>query len=76
MSGCRPIVASSSGGYYGGYGANGYGYGYNSRALDQAVVKRQADSMMSVDLDKRWQLLETSASDMRRKMVEKYNVDF
>ena len=32
--------------------------------------------MLSVDLDKRWQALETSVSDVRRKMVEKYKVDF
>ena len=32
--------------------------------------------MMSVDLDKRWQAVETSVADMRRKMVEKYQVDF
>ena len=31
---------------------------------------------MSVDLDKRWQAMETSVADMRRKMVEKYKVDF
>jgi hypothetical protein len=65
-------VASDPSGYYGGYG----GYYANSRAYDQAVIKKQSDSMMSVDLDKRWQGLETSISDMRRKMVEKYMVDF
>jgi hypothetical protein len=32
--------------------------------------------MMNVDLDKRWQAMESSVSDMRRKMVEKYMVDF
>jgi hypothetical protein len=40
------------------------------------VIKKQSDAMLSVDLDKRWQLLETSVSDMRRRMVEKYKVDF
>ena len=48
----------------------------NSRAYDQSVIKKQSDAMMSVDLDKRWQAMETSVADMRRKMVEKYKVDF
>ena len=65
-------VASSGNGYYGGYG----GYYANSRAYDQSVIKKQSDALLSVDLDKRWQALETSVSDMRRKMVEKYKVDF
>ena len=65
-------VASSSNGSYGGYG----GYYANSRAYDQSVIKKQSDAMLSVDLDKRWQALETSVSDMRRKMVEKYKVEF
>jgi hypothetical protein len=65
-------VASDSSGYYGGYGA----YYGNSRAYDQSVIKKQSDAMMSVDLDKRWQAIETSVSDTRRKMVEKYMVDF
>ena len=65
-------VASSPNGSYGGYGA----YYANSRAYDQSVIKKQSDAMLSVDLDKRWQALETSVSDVRRKMVEKYKVDF
>jgi hypothetical protein len=65
-------LASSSSGNYGGYGA----YYANSRAYDQSVIKKQSDAMLSVDLDKRWQALETSVSDVRRKMVEKYKVDF
>jgi hypothetical protein len=65
-------LASTSDGSYGGYGA----YAGNSRRYDQTVIKRQSDAKMSVDLDTRWQALETSISDMRRKMVEKYQVDF
>lgn len=64
-------LATSSSGSYGGYDYSG-----SSRAYDASVIKKQADSQMSVDLDKRWQALETSISDMRRKMVEKYKVDF
>ena len=65
-------MASSSSGYYGGYG----GYYANSRSYDQSVIKKQSDAMLSVDLDKRWQLLETSVSDLRRMMVDKYKVEF
>ena len=65
-------VASSSNGSYGGYGA----YYANSRSYDQSMIKKQSDAMLSVDLDKRWQALETSVADVRRKMVEKYKVDF
>lgn len=61
-------VASDASGSYGGYG--------NSRAYNASVMKKQTDAMMSVDLDKRWQAVETSVAEMRRKMVEKYQVDF
>jgi hypothetical protein len=65
-------VASTPSGGYGGYD---YAYA-NSKAYDASAIKKQLDAMMSVDLDKRWQGLETSIADMRRKMVEKYMVDF
>lgn len=65
-------LAASSNGSYGGYGE----YYANSRAYDQSVIKKQSDALLSVDLDTRWQALETSVSDIRRKMVEKYHVDF
>jgi hypothetical protein len=65
-------VASTPNGVYAGYG---YAYA-GSKGYDQAVIKKQSDAMMSVDLDKRWQAMETSVSDLRRKMVEKYMVDF
>jgi hypothetical protein len=65
-------VASTPNGAY-----LGYNYAYaNSKAYDASVIKKQSDAMMSVDLDKRWQALETSIADMRRKMVAKYMVDF
>ncbi|MDX2038738.1 MAG: hypothetical protein SFX72_18980 [Isosphaeraceae bacterium] len=65
------LASQPNGVYY------GYDYAYvNSKSYDQAVIKRQSDAMMSVDLDKRFQALELSSSDMRRKMVEKYQVDF
>ena len=65
-------LASTPNGYYNGYN----GYYANSRAYDQSVIKKQSDAMMSVDLDKRWQAVEISVADVRRKMVEKYMVDF
>jgi hypothetical protein len=65
-------LASSSSGSYGGYDS----YAGGSRAYDQSVIKKQSDAMMSVDLDTRWQAVESSIADMRRKMVEKYKVDF
>jgi hypothetical protein len=65
-------VASDPNGAYAGYG---YWYA-NSKSYDASVIKKQSDSMMSVDLDKIWQKLEISIADMRRKMVEKYKVDF
>jgi hypothetical protein len=65
-------VASDNSGNY-----SGYGYYYaNSKVYDASVIKKQSDAMMSVDLDKRWQAVETSVAEMRRKMVEKYKVDF
>lgn len=65
-------VASTPNGSYGGYGA----YYGNSRTYDASVIKKQTEALVSVDLDKQWQAVETSIADMRRKMVEKYKVDF
>ena len=65
-------LAARPNGSYGGYDQ----YSANSKGYDQAVIKKQSDAMMSVDLDVRWQAVETSVADMRRKMVEKYRVDF
>jgi hypothetical protein len=65
-------VASDPNGVYAGYGY----WSANSKSYDASVIKKQSDAMMSVDLDKRWQALEISIADTRRKMVEKYKVDF
>jgi len=65
-------VASDTSGTYGGYGA----YYGNSRAYNADAMKSQTEAMMSVDLDKRWQAVETSVAEVRSKMVEKYQVDF
>lgn len=60
------------GAYYGGYGY----YYANSIGYDQAVIKRQSDAALSTQLVGRFEALETSVADMRRKMVEKYKVNF
>ena len=65
-------VASTPSGVYAGYNY----WSANSKLYDASVIKKQSDAMMSVDLDQRWQAMETSVADMRRKMVEKYGVDF
>ena len=65
-------LASNNSGSYGGYGY----YGGGSRVNDYETIKKQSDAKMSVDLDARWQAMELSIADMRRKMVEKYKVDF
>lgn len=62
----------AGGAYYGGYGV----YYANSIGYDQAVIKRQSDAVLSTELTSRFEVLEISAADMRRKMVQKYQVDF
>lgn len=63
-------IAGTPNGFYGGYGyANDKGYA-------ASVIKKQSDAVMSVQMDSRWQALEISISDMRRKLVEKYKVNF
>lgn len=65
-------LAQSPNGFYAGYG----GYYGNSKGYDQAVLTREANAVLSVQLDANWQKLEISIADMRRKMTEKYKVDF
>ena len=63
-------IHRTAGGYYGGYGYGG------DRAANAEVIKKQYADVMSVQLDTRWQAIETSVADMRRKLVTKYKVDF
>ena len=58
--------------------ANGAYGGYNggSRAVSAGVITKQNNAVLDVSLDGKWQTLETSISDMRRKLVGKYKVDF
>jgi len=65
-------LASVPNGYYGGYGY----YAGNSKEYSAATIKKQSDAQMSVGLDSRWETLQISIADLRRKMVEKYRVDF
>jgi hypothetical protein len=56
---------------------NGYYYGYgNYKGYDASVLKTQSGAVLDVKRDGTWQALETSISDMRRKLVAKYKVDF
>jgi hypothetical protein len=65
----RKYTRASSNGYYGGY------YGGNANVV-QETVRQQGEATLSVGLDGKWQVMTQSVADMRRKMVEKYNVDF
>jgi hypothetical protein len=65
-------VAGTPNGSYGGYGY----YGGNDKAYSASVIRKQSGAVLSVQLDGKWQAIETSIADMRRKMVEKYKVDF
>jgi hypothetical protein len=60
-------------GYWGGYG--GYGGGAYAGA-DNRLMNTQANSMISVGIDDGWKDFQNSMADMRRKMVQKYKVDF
>ncbi len=62
--------STSGGGYYGGYGY------YGASNAPQETIRQQGEAQLSVGLDGKWQLLNTSIGDMRRKMVDKYQVDF
>jgi hypothetical protein len=64
-------ISGTPNGYYGGYG-----YGGSSKSYDSAVITRQSNAVLNVQLDQRWQVVETAIADMRKKMVMKYNVNF
>jgi hypothetical protein len=66
-------IAGTAGGYYGGYGV---GYAGPGRAAEAEVIKKQSNAVLDVELDKVWQTLQISIADMRRKMTEKYKVEF
>jgi hypothetical protein len=63
-------TAGTANGFYGGYGYA------NSKAYDASVISKQSNSVLNVQLDERWQALETAIGGMRKKMVGKYKVDF
>lgn len=62
-------IAGLPNGYYGGYGASSKGY-------NASVINKQTNAVLNVELDGRWQVLETSIADMRRKLIAKYKVEF
>ena len=57
---------STINGYYGGYGG----------VPPEPGIQTRAASTLNVSLDGRWQVLDASIGDIRRAMVEKYQVDF
>ena len=63
-------VAGTANGYYGGYGNGG------SRSVDAGVIKKQSGAMLNVAVEQRWQALETTIAEVRRKMVAKYKAEF
>ena len=64
-------IAGTPNGFYGGYGYSG-----NGKAYDAEVINKQYNSVLSVQVDVRWQALESSIADTRRKLVAKYQVEF
>lgn len=73
------LAAAPNGVYVGGAYGYGWGYGYayaESKAYDSAAMKRQGDAALATQLDANWQSMESSIADMRRKLTEKYQVEF
>ncbi|WZO98509.1 hypothetical protein EP7_000089 [Isosphaeraceae bacterium EP7] len=66
-------TAGLANGYYGGYG---YGVSGSNKSNDAAVLAKQYNSVVSVQVDQGWQAIETSISDMRRQLTTKYKVEF
>ncbi len=60
-------LSTADGGYYGGYAVSN---------APQEAIRRQGEATLNVSIDARWQVLNTSVSDMRRMMVDRYKVDF
>jgi hypothetical protein len=65
-------LAASPTGTYDGYGTNDS----SGPQVNRDMLKAQSNAKLSVDLDARWQAMQTSIADMRRAMVAKYKVDF
>jgi hypothetical protein len=73
------LASAPNGVYVGGAYGYGWGYGYayaESKAADAAVLKRQGDAQLATQLDARWESMESSLAAMRRKLTEKYKVEF
>ena len=64
-------IAGTPNGYYGGYGYSG-----NGKAYDAEVMNKQSNAILSVQVDAKWQALETSIANTRRQLVQKYRVEF
>jgi hypothetical protein len=62
-------LSNYTGGYY-------YGYSGDSKAYNASVIRKQGDAVMDVQMDQVWKRIDITIAEMRRKMVEKYKVDF
>ena len=79
-------IVSSGGGGYGGYGGYNYGYGnsgyYNGRANARATMsaantaKLEERAGASSTKIEGFRLIDNATSEMRRKMTERYNLEF
>jgi hypothetical protein len=64
------LASSPKGSYVGYWGTGAYA------GADNRLMNTQANSMISVGIDDGWKAFQNSMADMRRKMVQKYKVDF
>lgn len=64
------LASSAKGSYVGYWGTGAYA------GADDRTMKTQSNSMISVGIDDSWKAFENSRAAMRRKLVEKYKVDF
>ncbi len=53
----------------------GYGY-YNDIEANATMLRRQADAMISVNVNNIWTVLETKTAEIRRKETQKYETEF
>ncbi len=60
---------SSNGGYY-------YASFDSGKSYDYGVIKKQENAILSVQMDGKWQAMGNAIGDMRRKLTERYQVEF
>ncbi len=63
----------------GGVVVAGYGYyggGGTDKAYDASVIKKQSNAVLNTQLDATWKGIDQAVADMKRKLVERYKVEF